>query len=59
MFLSYIYHQILFLRVGVDEISRLNMGIGINIPHVQVDYSFTNYDQELGNSQRIGLVVTL
>lgn len=56
---EYIYHQILFLRVGVDEISRLNMGIGIKIPHIRVDYSFTNYDQELGNSHRIGLVVIL
>ena len=56
--LEYVYHQILFLRGGIDEIERLNLGIGIQIPHVRVDYAFTNYDNELGNSHRIGLVIT-
>jgi hypothetical protein len=56
--LEYGYHQILFLRAGVDEIQRLNLGVGIQIPHVRVDYAFTNYDDELGNSHRIGLLVS-
>jgi len=56
--LEYAYHQVLFLRGGMDEIERLNLGIGIQIPHVRVDYAFTNYDNELGNSHRIGLVIT-
>jgi hypothetical protein len=55
--LEYGYYQLLFLRAGLDEIQRLNLGIGIQIPHVRVDYSFTNYDDELGNSHRIGLLV--
>ena len=57
--LEYAYHQVLFLRGGIDEIERLNLGIGIQIPHIRIDYAFTNYDNELGNSHRIGLVITL
>ena len=57
--LEYAYHQVLFLRGGIDEIERLNLGIGIQIPHIRIDYTFTNYDNELGNSHRIGLVITL
>jgi hypothetical protein len=57
--LEYSYYQVLFLRGGIDEIERLNLGIGLQIPHVRIDYAFTNYDDELGNSHRIGLVITL
>ncbi len=53
------YYQLLYFRSGVDEIQRLNLGIGIQIPHIRIDYSFTNYDYELGNSHRIGLIVML
>ena len=56
--LEYGYHNILFLRAGVDEIQRFNVGVGLQIPHVRIDYAFTNYDFELGNSHRIGLLVT-
>ena len=47
----------LFLRGGYDELQRLNLGIGIRIPHIGIDYAFTNYDQELGNAHRIGLLI--
>ncbi len=57
--IEYGYHNIVFLRTGVDEIQRLNVGIGIQIPRVRIDYAFTSYDNELGNSHRIGLLVTL
>ena len=53
------YHEVLFLRSGLDEISRLNFGVGIQIPHIRFDYAFTDYDSELGNSHRIGLIVAL
>lgn len=47
----------LFLRGGYDELQRVNFGVGISIPHINVDYSFTSYDQELGNAHRIGLLI--
>ncbi len=57
--IEYSYQRVLFIRAGVDEISRLNIGTGLQIPHIRIDYAFTNYDKELGNSHRIGLVITL
>jgi hypothetical protein len=54
---EFVIRERLFLRGGYDELQRLNFGIGIKIPHIMVDYSFTNYDQELGNAHRIGLLV--
>ena len=53
------YFELLYFRSGYDEIQRFNLGVGIQIPHVRIDYAFTNYDQELGNSHRIGLIVLL
>ncbi|RMG36288.1 MAG: hypothetical protein D6732_08350, partial [Methanobacteriota archaeon] len=47
----------LFLRGGYDELQRVNFGIGIKIPHINVDYSFTSFAQELGNAHRIGLII--
>lgn len=55
--LEYVYRKTLSLRMGVDEVSRINAGLGVVIPHLQFDYAFTNYDTELGNSHRIGVVV--
>ena len=57
--LEYSYHRIIFVRSGLDEIQRLNLGIGLQIPHVRVDYAYTNYDSELGNSHRVGLLISL
>jgi hypothetical protein len=57
--LEYSYHRIIFIRGGLDEIQRLNLGVGLQIPHLRVDYAFTSYDSELGNSHRVGLLVSL
>ena len=57
--LEYSYHRIIFIRGGLDEIQRLNLGVGLQIPHVRIDYAYTNYDSELGNSHRIGLLISL
>lgn len=57
--LEYAYYQTVFLRAGVDEIQRPNFGIGLKIPHIRIDYAFTSYQKELGNSHRVGLLVTL
>ncbi len=47
----------LALRGGLDDLQRVNFGVGVRIPKIQVDYSFTSYDEELGNAHRIGLMV--
>ncbi len=57
--LEYSFRNILFIRAGRDEIQRLNFGLGIVIPHIRFDYAYTLYDEELGNSHRIGLLIQL
>jgi hypothetical protein len=57
--LEYAYHGVLYIRAGIDEISRLNLGAGVQIPHIRIDYAFTRYDYEIGNSHRIGLLISL
>ena len=57
--LEYAYHEVLYIRAGIDEISRLNLGVGVQIPHIRIDYAFTSYDYEIGNSHRIGLLISL
>ncbi len=57
--IEYSYSQLIYLRTGIDQIQRLNLGIGLQIPHVRIDYAFTSYDRELGNSHRVGLLVIL
>jgi hypothetical protein len=55
--IEYAFRKTLFLRIGVDEISRMNAGIGIQIPHMRFDYAFANYASEIGNSHRIGIII--
>ncbi len=56
---EFVVQERLFIRGGYDELQRVNFGIGVKIPHINIDYSFTSYDQELGNAHRIGLMVDL
>lgn len=49
------YDNIISLRVGMDDIQRFTTGVGISIPRVNIDYSFTAYESELGNIHRISL----
>lgn len=51
------FRDALFLRGGVDELQRATFGIGIKIPHLNIDYAFTSFNQELGNSHKVGLIV--
>jgi len=51
------YQEKLFIRGGYDDLQRLNLGVGIAIPHIGIDYAFTSYDQELGNAHRIGILI--
>ncbi len=54
-----VYNDILALRFGMDDIQRFNAGIGLIIPKVSIDYSFTEYASELGNIHRISLHLRL
>lgn len=54
---EFVFRDALFLRGGMDELQRPTFGIGIKIPHLNIDYAFTSFNQELGNSHRVGVVV--
>lgn len=49
------YNEMLALRFGMDDIRRFNAGIGILLPRINLDYTFTEYGNELGNIHRISL----
>jgi hypothetical protein len=49
------YDAIISLRFGIDDLQRFNSGAGIQLPHVNVDYAFTAYANELGDIHRISL----
>lgn len=49
------YDNIISLRAGMDDIRRFTTGVGVSIPRVNIDYSFTAYESELGNIHRISL----
>lgn len=54
-------HNRLYLRSGIDDLNQISFGIGVLMPKLVVDYSFTSFDglYELGNSHRISLVMTI
>jgi hypothetical protein len=49
------YNNLLALRVGYDDLNRLNTGIGFMVPYMSFNYSFTAYESELGNVHRISV----
>jgi len=53
------YRDVVFLRLGYDDLERFNGGIGLSITRFGIDYSYTNYDQELGNVHRISFNLKL
>jgi len=53
------FRGIAFLRLGYDDIKRFNGGLGISITRFAVDYSYTNYDRDLGNVHRISFHLKL
>ncbi len=54
---EFVFRDALFIRGGVDELQRATFGMGVKIPHLNIDYSFTSYDKELGNSHRVGVII--
>lgn len=53
------YSRNAFLRFGYDDLNRFNAGAGLHINRLGVDYSYTNYDYELGNVHRISFHLKL
>jgi hypothetical protein len=53
------YSKHAFLRFGYDDLNRFNAGAGVHINRLGVDYSYTNYDYELGNVHRISFHLKL
>jgi hypothetical protein len=53
------FKNITFLRFGYDDLNRFSAGIGLSITRLAVDYSYTNYDRELGNVHRISFQLKL
>ncbi len=53
------YGQWIALRAGLDDLNRFNTGIGIQIPKMSFDYSFTAYQSELGDIHRISVHIQL
>lgn len=49
------YDNIISLRAGMDDLQRFTTGIGFSLPRVNIDYSFTAYENELGDIHRISL----
>ncbi len=53
------YNDLLALRLGMDDLNRFNTGIGLQIPKMIFDYSFTAYQSELGDIHRISFHLKL
>jgi hypothetical protein len=53
------FKDLMFLRLGYDDLSRFNGGVGFSITKLAVDYSYMNYDRELGNVHRISFHLKL
>jgi hypothetical protein len=53
------FKDICYLRLGYDDLSRFNAGLGISINKLVVDYSYTNFDNVLGNVHRISFHLKL
>jgi hypothetical protein len=53
------FRQLVFLRVGIDDLERFNGGAGLSIRRLAVDYSYTAFDVELGNVHRISFHLKL
>ena len=53
------FRDLAFLRLGYDDQERFNGGIGFSITRFAVDYSYMNYDSELGNVHRISFHLKL
>jgi Uncharacterised protein family (UPF0164) len=53
------YYDLVTVRFGIDDLQRMNTGIGLSLPRVNIDYAFTFFDSDLGNIQRISFHLLL
>lgn len=55
------FRNLVALRVGYSDIGSLNLGAGIHLPKLNLDYSFSKFDgvNQLGNTHRISITFTL
>ncbi|MFN0157743.1 MAG: PorV/PorQ family protein [Bacteroidota bacterium] len=49
------------LRVGYSDVKQITFGAGLQLPKLNIDYSFAKFDgiNQLGNTHRISLMFTL
>lgn len=59
--IEFAFKNLIALRAGYSEIGTLNLGTGIHLPKLDIDYSFGKFDgvDQLGNTHRISLTFTL
>ena len=59
--LEYNFRNLFSIRGGYNDIGNLTLGAGVQLPKINIDYSFAKFDGDegLGNTHRISLVFTL
>lgn len=59
--LEYSVRDLFALRVGYNDIGNLTVGAGVQLPKLNLDYSFAQFDRtdQLGNTHRISLRIVL
>ena len=59
--LEYNFRNLFSIRGGYNDIGNLTLGAGVQLPKINIDYSFAKFDgdEDLGNTHRISLVFTL
>lgn len=62
--LEFDYQNLVAVRAGMSELSKLNLGAGIHLPKFDIDYSFAKFaDEQISentyNTHRISLTFTL
>jgi len=55
------FRNLVALRLGYSDIGSLNVGAGLHLPKLNLDYSFSKFDggNQLGNTHRISITFTL
>jgi len=58
---EYVFRKLLAVRFGYSDIGSMNVGAGIHLPKLDIDYSFAKFDDadQLDNTHRISLTFTL
>ncbi len=57
------YNKLFSFRAGYNDVGQFTIGAGIKLPKLNIDYSFSRFNQSsfdrLGDSHRISLILTL